>query len=73
MPPYILSPSPKYLNHEVKSSTKAKDVFALEKDINTLFCCYCLSLDKQWIFVSCTDQLGEINETTMIKIAYPKK
>lgn len=73
MPPYILSPSHKYLNHDVKSATKAKDVFTLDKDVNVLFCCYCLSTDKQWMFVSCTDCLGEINETTMIRIVYPKK
>jgi len=73
MPPYILSPSPKYLNHELKNVTKAKEVFALEKGTNILFCCYCLSSDKQWMFVTCTDQLGELNETTMIRIAYPKR
>ena len=73
MPPYVLSPSPKYLNHELKYVSKAKEVFTSEKNVNTLFCCYCLSSDKQWMFVSCTDKFGELSETRMIKICYPKK
>ena len=73
IPPFILSPSPKYLNNEFNAMASAKDVLLADKEINTLFCAYCLSADKQWMFVSCTDKLGQISETTLIKVTYPKK
>ena len=73
MPPYVLSQSTKYLKSEPHNTmTDVKTALTLkENDVNVLFCCYCLSADDQWLIATCTDQIGELTETALIKITYP--
>ena len=40
---------------------------------NILFCCYCLSLDNKWLIVVCTDKIGQLSETTLIKTVYSNR
>ena len=50
-----------------------KSIEIKETDTNILFCSYFLSVDYQWLLVTCTDKLGELNESTLIRITYPKR
>lgn len=39
----------------------------------TLLFAYCLSEDQKFLFVSCTDDVGEILETQLISVAVPNR
>jgi len=71
-PPFILGESTNLLP-TTSSNPELTTALSLKDDSNILFCCYCLSRDNQWLIVSCTDQYGELHETTLIKILYPKR
>uniref|UniRef100_A0A8B9J9X9 Mediator of RNA polymerase II transcription subunit 13 n=1 Tax=Astyanax mexicanus TaxID=7994 RepID=A0A8B9J9X9_ASTMX len=66
-PPFILGPtrSKQPEAGEVCSDTPARN--------NVLFVGYCLSHDQRWILVSCTDQQGELLETSIINIDVPNR
>ncbi|XP_028457424.1 mediator of RNA polymerase II transcription subunit 13-like isoform X2 [Perca flavescens] len=66
-PPFILGPTrPK--------QPEAGEIWAeLPPKYNVLFVGYCLSHDQRWILVSCTDQQGELLETSIINIDVPNR
>ncbi|XP_032395372.1 mediator of RNA polymerase II transcription subunit 13-like isoform X2 [Etheostoma spectabile] len=66
-PPFILGPTrPK--------QPEAGEIWAeLPAKYNVLFVGYCLSHDQRWILVSCTDQQGELLETSIINIDVPNR
>lgn len=66
-PPFILGPMRSKQSElgEVGMETTAHN--------NMLFVGYCLSHDQRWILVSCTDQQGELLETSIINIDVPNR
>lgn len=73
LPPFILSIPTEYLKNQTHSSVANSALQLKESNVNTLFCCYGISNDDQWLVVTCTDQAGELHETSLIKITYPKR
>ncbi|GAV01373.1 hypothetical protein RvY_12097 [Ramazzottius varieornatus] len=66
-PPYVLSLK--------KDSRKGNDFLDMENrdKSTTLLFAYCLSEDQKFLFVSCTDDVGEILETQLISVAVPNR
>uniref|UniRef100_A0A8C2ZEV3 Mediator of RNA polymerase II transcription subunit 13 n=1 Tax=Cyclopterus lumpus TaxID=8103 RepID=A0A8C2ZEV3_CYCLU len=66
-PPFILGPTR-------SKQPEPGEVWAeLPPKYNVLFVGYCLSHDQRWILVSCTDQQGELLETSIINIDVPNR
>lgn len=66
-PPFILGPT----RH--KQPEQGEIWAELPPKYNVLFVGYCLSHDQRWILVSCTDQQGELLETSIINIDVPNR
>ena len=66
-PPFILGPTRPKLPEQ-------GEIWAeIPPKYNVLFVGYCLSHDQRWILVSCTDQQGELLETSIINIDVPNR
>ncbi|XP_040053717.2 mediator of RNA polymerase II transcription subunit 13-like isoform X3 [Gasterosteus aculeatus] len=66
-PPFILGPT------RSKPPEPGEIWAELPPKYNVLFVGYCLSHDQRWILVSCTDQQGELLETSIINIDVPNR
>lgn len=67
-PAYVLADPMKY----VKSDSLISSTPSSSHE-NILYCCYCLSLDNKWLIVMCTDKIGQLSETTLIKTLHSNK
>lgn len=72
MPPYIIAEPKKFVKVD-PNATIDQRLNLIDNDTNILFCSYFLSLDNQFLLVTCTDKVGELYESTFIKVTYPKK
>ncbi|CAF99193.1 unnamed protein product, partial [Tetraodon nigroviridis] len=66
-PPFILGPT------RPKQPEQGEIWAELPPKCNVLFVGYCLSHDQRWLLVSCTDQQGELLETSIINIDVPNR
>ncbi|XP_057674816.1 mediator of RNA polymerase II transcription subunit 13-like isoform X1 [Corythoichthys intestinalis] len=66
-PPFILGPT------RPKQPEQGEIWAEVPPRYNVLFVGYCLSHDQRWILVSCTDQQGELLETSIINIDVPNR
>lgn len=66
-PPFILGPT------RAKLPEQGEIWAEIPPKYNVLFVGYCLSHDQRWILVSCTDQQGELLETSIINIDVPNR
>ncbi|XP_061888240.1 mediator of RNA polymerase II transcription subunit 13-like isoform X1 [Entelurus aequoreus] len=66
-PPFILGPT------RAKQPEPGEIWAEVPPRYNVLFVGYCLSHDQRWILVSCTDQQGELLETSIINIDVPNR
>lgn len=66
-PPFILGPT------RPKQPEQGEIWAELPPKYNVLFVGYCLSHDQRWLLVSCTDQQGELLETSIINIDVPNR
>ncbi|XP_070706979.1 mediator of RNA polymerase II transcription subunit 13-like [Pempheris klunzingeri] len=66
-PPFILGPT------RPKQPEPGEIWAEIPPKYNVLYVGYCLSHDQRWILVSCTDQQGELLETSIINIDVPNR
>ncbi|XP_054613847.1 mediator of RNA polymerase II transcription subunit 13-like isoform X2 [Dunckerocampus dactyliophorus] len=66
-PPFILGPT------RPKQPEPGEIWAEVPPRYNVLFVGYCLSHDQRWILVSCTDQQGELLETSIINVDVPNR
>ncbi|XP_068190986.1 mediator of RNA polymerase II transcription subunit 13-like isoform X3 [Antennarius striatus] len=66
-PPFILGPT------RPKQPEQGEIWAEIPPKYNVLYVGYCLSHDQRWILVSCTDQQGELLETSIINVDVPNR
>lgn len=66
-PPYILAPLK-------DKNTELGHMFGDQREkSHNLYVCYCLTEDQKWIVASCSNERGDILETTLISIEVPNR
>ncbi|XP_054167934.1 mediator of RNA polymerase II transcription subunit 13-like [Oppia nitens] len=66
-PPFILAPLK-------DKQTELGEMFGDRREKSQiLYCCYCLTEDQRWLIASCTNDKGDILETTSIYIGIPNR
>lgn len=66
-PPFILAPLK-------DKQTELGEMFGDRREKSqVLYCCYCLTEDQRWLLASCTNDKGDLLETTCINIEIPNR
>ena len=67
MPPYILAPLK-------DKQTELGEMFGDRREKSQiLYCCYCLTEDQKWLLVTCTNDKGDMLQSTAINIEIPNR